>query len=130
MNAPYSKEALSDLFYWNAFLKNAFKGSEAVVQRCSVKKLFLEISQNLQENTCGRASFLMKLQVFSCKFCEISKNTFSSRTPLVAASKGYTTTKPNTEKKILQVSNKSSIIILQVSNKSSIIICEGAQSKN
>ena len=31
--------------------------SEAVVQRCSVKKVFLEISQNLQENTCARAFF-------------------------------------------------------------------------
>ena len=45
---------------------------EAVVQRCSVKKVFLEISQNSQ--------------VFSCEFSEISKNTFLHRTPLVAAS--------------------------------------------
>ena len=30
---------------------------EAVVQRCSVKKVFLEISQNSQENTCAKASF-------------------------------------------------------------------------
>ena len=35
---------------------------EAVVQRCSVKKVFLEISQNSQENTCARVSFLIKLQ--------------------------------------------------------------------
>ena len=35
---------------------------EAVVQRCSVKKVFLEISQNLQENTCVRVCFLIKLQ--------------------------------------------------------------------
>ena len=34
---------------------------EAVVQRCSVKKVFLEISQNSQENTCARVSFLIKL---------------------------------------------------------------------
>ena len=34
----------------------------AVVQRCSVKKLFLEISQNSQENTSTRVSFLIKLQ--------------------------------------------------------------------
>ena len=34
---------------------------EAVVQRCSVKKVFLEISQNLQENTCARVSFFNKL---------------------------------------------------------------------
>ena len=31
-------------------------------QRCSVKKVFLEISQNLQENICARVSFLIKLQ--------------------------------------------------------------------
>ena len=30
---------------------------EAVFQRCSVKKGFLEISQNSQENTCARVSF-------------------------------------------------------------------------
>ena len=35
---------------------------KAVTQRCSVKKVFLEISQNSQENTCARASFLIKLQ--------------------------------------------------------------------
>ena len=34
---------------------------EAVVCRCSVKKVFLEISQNLQENTYARVSFLIKL---------------------------------------------------------------------
>ena len=65
-------------------------GSEAVVLRCSVKKVFLEISQTSQENTCARVSFLIKLQasicnfikketlaqVFSGKFCKISKNTF------------------------------------------------------
>ena len=72
----------------------------AVVQRCSVNKVFLEISQNSQENTCARVSFLIKLQawgrqlikkgtlaqVFSCEFCKVSKNTFLHRTPLVAAS--------------------------------------------
>ena len=35
--------------------------SEAVVQRYSVKKVFLEISQNSQENTCARVSFLNKV---------------------------------------------------------------------
>ena len=73
---------------------------EAVVWRCSVKKAFLEISQNSQENTCARVSFLKKVsvrpavllkratlaQVFFCDFCEISRNTFYDRTPLVAAS--------------------------------------------
>ena len=37
---------------------------EAAVQRCSVKKRFLEISQTLQEKTLARVSFLVKLQVW------------------------------------------------------------------
>ena len=36
--------------------------TETVAQRCSVKKVFLKISQNSQENTCTRVSFLIKLQ--------------------------------------------------------------------
>ena len=70
--------------------------AEAVVQRCSVEKVFLEISQNSQESTCARASFLIKAcnfikketlaEVFSYEFGEISKNTFIYRTPPVAAS--------------------------------------------
>ena len=39
---------------------NLLKGTEAVVQTCSVKKVLLEISQNSQENICARVSFLMK----------------------------------------------------------------------
>ena len=31
--------------------------NEAVVGRCAVKKVFLEISQNLQERTCARLFF-------------------------------------------------------------------------
>ena len=38
------------------------KSAEAVIQRCSVKKVFLEISQNSQEDTCARVSFLIKLR--------------------------------------------------------------------
>ena len=60
--------------------------SQAVVFRFSVEKVFLEFSQNSQENTCARVSFLIKLQsyfkkdtltqVFSCEFCEISRKAF------------------------------------------------------
>ena len=64
--------------------------SEPVAQRCSLEKVLLEISRNSQENTCARAcNFIKKeilTQAFSCEFCEISKNTFSYRTPQVAAS--------------------------------------------
>ena len=35
-------------------------------RRCSVKKVYLEISQNSQENTCARLSFLIKLQTSAC----------------------------------------------------------------
>ena len=39
--------------------------AEAVVWRCSVKKRFLEISQNSQENTCARVSFTaLTLQLY------------------------------------------------------------------
>ena len=72
------------------------KTPEAVARRCSVKKVFLEISQKSQKNTCARDSFLIKAcnfikkeslaQAFSCEFYEISKNTYFYRTPLVAAS--------------------------------------------
>ena len=75
------------------------RSQEAVAQTRSVKKMFLEISQNSQENTCAKVYFLIianvacnfikketLAQVFSCEFCEIYKNTFFHRTPLVAAS--------------------------------------------
>ena len=45
--------------------KSKYKRNRSSHQRCSVKKkVFLEISQNSQENTCARASFLIKLQAF------------------------------------------------------------------
>ena len=36
--------------------------TEAVTRKCSVKKVFLENSQNSQKNTCARVFFLIKLQ--------------------------------------------------------------------
>ena len=72
--------------------ENTSAGSSFSVKevKCSVKKVFLEISQNSQENSCARVAcnFIKKetlAQVFSCEFYEISKNTFFYRTPLVAA---------------------------------------------
>ena len=78
-------------------LVSIFKVTEAVVRMYSVKKLFLEISKKPQENTCAGIFFKIKLQVsdfkfikkellaqvFSCEFCEISKNTFFYRIPLI-----------------------------------------------
>ena len=42
--------------------------SEAVVRRCFIKKMFLEILQNSQENTCAKVSFLIKLLAEACNF--------------------------------------------------------------
>ena len=42
--------------------------TEEVVQRCSAKKVFLEISQNSQQSTCARVSFLIKLQAWHMCF--------------------------------------------------------------
>ena len=42
--------------------------TETVAQRCSVKKVFLEISQSLHENTCARAPFLIKCRPQACSF--------------------------------------------------------------
>ena len=45
-----------------------FTHLEADVQRCSIKKAFLQISQNTQKKTCVRVSFLVKLQAETCNF--------------------------------------------------------------
>ena len=58
----------SGKLFWHVILLNisiwlfSIANVEAVAQRCSVKKLFLETPQNLLENTCDRVSFLKKLQ--------------------------------------------------------------------
>ena len=46
------------LLFFSIYKFFFFHGTEAVTQRCSVKKAFLEISQNSQENTCARVSVL------------------------------------------------------------------------
>ena len=92
-------EIISRIFR-RVMLKLTIKPFRNKAQRCSVKKMFLKISQNSKENTCVRVSFFAKCwleackfikketlaQVFFCEFCEISKNTFFHGTPLVAAS--------------------------------------------
>ena len=56
--------------------ERAWEVTEAATRGALSKNVFLEISQNSQENSCARVSFLIKLQVFSCEFCEISNSTF------------------------------------------------------
>ena len=42
--------------------------TEAVIRGCSIKKMFLEISQILQENSCARVCYLIRLQVLAYNF--------------------------------------------------------------
>ena len=91
---------------------------EAVARRCFLKRGFLEVLQNSLENTCARVPFLIKLkadarnfikkealaQVFYCQFFKMSKNTFSYRTPPVAASGKHS------KLKIKDIFNKKIII--------------------
>ena len=64
---------------------------EAVTRRWSVKKAFLGISQNSQENTCARVFFFFikketLTQVFSYEFYKFSKKPFLAEQLLVVAS--------------------------------------------
>ena len=46
-------------------------------RRCSIKKMFLKISQNLQENTCVGVSFFIKLQASALQSCRpVTQNRF------------------------------------------------------
>ena len=53
---------------------------------CSVKKVFLKIAK-LKETPVPQTLLKKRLlaQLFSCEFCEIFKNIYFYRTPLVAA---------------------------------------------
>ena len=43
--------------------------TEAATRCILLEKVFWETSQNSQENTRARGSFLVKLQASACKFC-------------------------------------------------------------
>ena len=51
-----------NLYFLDSLMPLVSLYTEAVAQRYPVKKMFLEISQNSQENTCARVSFLIRLQ--------------------------------------------------------------------
>ena len=88
-------------FMIHAILPAHSHHTELATRMCSAKIVFLKILQNsLENNTCVRVSFLIKVQAsslqlikketpaqaFSYEFCEICKYTFFYRTPPVAAS--------------------------------------------
>ena len=94
-----SKKLLKNLESFQKLLQNSYitaAGFKSRIYRSSlfyrffksIKKVFLEISQNSNENTCDRVTFSIKLQpsglqlyrrralahVFSCEFCKITKS--------------------------------------------------------
>lgn len=69
------------------FFKAAFSWLEAVIQRRSIKNVFLKVSLNSQENTCSRVnSLIIKLQPsglhksFSLNFVQSLRTPFSQDT--------------------------------------------------
>ena len=52
------------------------KFPEAVAQICSVKKVFLQNHKKTRALACNFIKKETLAQIFSCEFCEISKNTF------------------------------------------------------
>ena len=61
---PYHMIAIYPIVYIQLWL------SRSSHRKCSIKNVFLEISQNSQENTCARISFLIKFQASGRNFQE------------------------------------------------------------
>ena len=72
--------------------------AESVTKRCSLKKVFLEILQNSQENTCARVSCsfrpttLVKERVWHRNF---SEHLFFSTRPVAASKHWWENSKPH-----------------------------------
>ena len=84
MNCHFSVSLRKFQLLWR-FCRTWSKDHFRSNRRCSVKKVFLKILQNSQENTCVRVSFLIKLQAphrcFPVNFAKIFRTPFY-RTPL------------------------------------------------
>ena len=77
---PFPKNTSGGLLltmFCNLNLEILYRSSH---RKCSIKKVFLKISHNSQENNLARVCNFIKKealgQVFSCEFCRIFKNTF------------------------------------------------------
>ena len=89
-NRTWNQLIFTCYFVWKTFSKSYWVlvkdyqvffvwSAEAVIRRCSVVKIFLEISQNWQENTCARVSLLKRdsgTGVFLWILWNFYKNTF------------------------------------------------------
>ena len=83
--------------YSGIFVRSVHWKTEAISSRCSVRKMFLKISQNSQENNCARVFSLIKLSTtllkkrdwhkcFPLNFAKFLKIGFFYRTLLEAGS--------------------------------------------
>ena len=77
----------------NSIYYVGFLVPEAVAQICFVKKVFVEISQNSQKNTCAKFFFLIKFskkklwhRCFTVSFAQFLRASFFYGTPPMAAS--------------------------------------------
>ena len=82
-----------------SIINGSFNSGRSIQRRCSVRKGVLENFAKFTRKHLCRSLFLIKLQtacnfikketlakVFSCEFCEISKNTFFTEHPRATAS--------------------------------------------
>ena len=73
--------SISSKFYTYEYLRNF--SYEAVVRRCFVDLLCKLIDWFLYDESCNFIKKEALAKVLSCEFCEISKDTFFYRTPLL-----------------------------------------------
>ena len=83
----------NELILHRQFANSCFQDQTLLRNRNSRPEVFCEkgVLRNFIKFTEIHINFIKKeilVQVFFCEFCKISKNTFSYRTPLVAASVG------------------------------------------
>ena len=95
----FNRSSRPEVFCKKGVLRNFAKFTGKHLSR----KLFFKKVAGLACNCIKKESLT---QMFSCEFCEISKNTFFYRTPLVAASIGETT------KNNISVTDPKTVIIV------------------
>ena len=78
---PLVAASISSKFYTYEYLRNF--SYEAVVRRCFVDLLCKLIDWFLYDESCNFIKKEALAKVLSCEFCEISKDTFFYRTPLL-----------------------------------------------
>ena len=62
IRCPMCQTALPFVVIFSHFLASLLAYSKAFAERCSVKKMFTDISQDSQDNTWAGISFFIKLQ--------------------------------------------------------------------